>query len=220
MRLPKKLPSIPKQTLSPEDVSAVAMDTRLDVQLAKLDVTRLLGSNTLAQIDSFTDVEWGIRGVDKKDTADGSVSQSNGFEVAIRLPIFDWGDNKRVALSANSLMAAKNYESTMLNASSELRVSYSAYRTAYDLAAHYQNEVIPMRTRMAEENQYRYNGMLISVFELLADARQQVAAVTQSLNAVEQFWASEAALQNSLLGAPSAAVSVSAATAQADSPGH
>ncbi len=220
MRLPKRLPSIPKQTLSPEDISAVAMDTRLDVQLAKLDVTRLLGSNTLAQIDSFTDVEWGIRGVDKKNTADGSVSQSNGFEVAIRLPIFDWGDNKRVALSANSLMAAKNYESTMLNASSELRVSYSAYRTAYDLAAHYQNEVIPMRTRMAEENQYSYNGMLISVFELLADARQQVAAVTQSLNAVEQFWASEAALQNSLLGAPSAAVSVSAATAQADSPGH
>jgi outer membrane protein TolC len=220
MRLPKKLPSIPKQTLSPEDVSAVAMDARLDVQLAKLDVTRLLGSNTLAQIDSFTDVEWGIRGVDKKDTADGSVSQSNGFEVAIRLPIFDWGDNKRVALSANSLIAAKNYESTMLNASSELRVSYSAYRTAYDLAAHYQNEVIPMRARMAEENQYSYNGMLISVFELLADARQQVAAVTQSLNAVEQFWASEAALQNSLLGAPSAAVSVSAASAQADSPGH
>ena len=73
---------------------------------------------------------------------------------------------------------------------------------------------------MAEENQYSYNGMLISVFELLADARQQVAAVTQSLNAVEQFWASEAALQNSLLGAPSAAVSVSAAFAQADSPGH
>ena len=56
----------------------------------------------------------------------------------------------------------------MLNASSELRVSYSAYRTAYDLAAHYQNEVIPMRTRMAEENQYSYNGMLISVFELFS----------------------------------------------------
>ncbi len=117
MRLPKKLPSIPKQTLSPEDVSAVAMDTRLDVQLAKLDVTRLLGSNTLAQIDSFTDVEWGIRGVDKKDTADGSVSQSNGFEVAIRLPIFDWGDNKRAALSANLLIASKNYDSTILTPS-------------------------------------------------------------------------------------------------------
>ena len=44
-----------------------------------------------------------------------------------------------------------------------------AYRTAYDIARHYRDEVVPLRKRIAEENVLRYNGMLIGVFELLAD---------------------------------------------------
>ena len=48
---------------------------------------------------------------------------------------------------------------------------YAAYRTAYDLAKHYRDEIVPLRKRIADENVLRYNGMLIGVFELLADAR-------------------------------------------------
>ncbi len=36
------------------------------------------------------------------------------------------------------------------------------------------------RKRISEENLLRYNGMLIGVFELLADSRDQVASVTGS----------------------------------------
>ena len=57
-----------------------------------------------------------------------------------------------------------------------MREAYSAYRTAYDLARHYRDEIVPLRKRISEEKLLRYNGMLISVFELLADAREQVAA--------------------------------------------
>ena len=62
-----------------------------------------------------------------------------------------------------------------VNARSEVREAYSAYRTAYDLARHYRDEVVPLRKRISDENLLRYNGMLIGVFELLADAREQVA---------------------------------------------
>ena len=64
-----------------------------------------------------------------------------------------------------------------INARSEVREAYPAYRTAYDLARHYRDEIVPLRKRIAEENLLRYNGMLISVFELLADAREQIASV-------------------------------------------
>ena len=47
-----------------------------------------------------------------------------------------------------------------------------------------------------------YNGMLISAFELLADARDQVGAVTAALDAQQQFWLADAALQASVIGRP------------------
>ncbi|MDT9071544.1 hypothetical protein RSW38_25760, partial [Escherichia coli] len=69
-----------------------------------------------------------------------------------------------------------------------MREQYSAYRTAYDLARHYRDEIVPLRKTIAEENVLRYNGMLIGVFELLADAREQITSVSQAIDAQRDFW--------------------------------
>ena len=41
----------------------------------------------------------------------------------------------------------------------------------------------------------RYNGMLMSVFELLADSREQVAAVNGYIESLRDFWIAESDLQ-------------------------
>lgn len=46
----------------------------------------------------------------------------------------------------------------------------------------------------------RYNGMLISVFEILADARSQIISVDAYLNALRDFWLSDINLTASLQG--------------------
>jgi hypothetical protein len=43
---------------------------------------------------------------------------------------------------------------------------------------------------------------LISVFELLADAREQVASVRQAITAQRDFWAADASLRSTLIGRP------------------
>jgi hypothetical protein len=48
----------------------------------------------------------------------------------------------------------------------------------------------------------RYNGMLISVFDLLADAREQVGAVSAYIDALRGFWISESDLQAAFNGSP------------------
>ena len=48
----------------------------------------------------------------------------------------------------------------------------------HDIALHYQQTVLPLQQQIAEENQLLYNGMFISVFDLLADARSQISAET------------------------------------------
>jgi outer membrane protein TolC len=81
-----------------------------------------------------------------------------------------------------------------------VRESYSAYRTAYDLARHYRDEVVPLRKRISDENLLRYNGMLVSVFELLADSREQVRSVTAYVEAVRDFWTADTNLQTAITG--------------------
>jgi outer membrane protein TolC len=49
----------------------------------------------------------------------------------------------------------------------------------------------------------RYNGMLIGVFELLADAREQVAAVNAYIDALRDYWLAEADLQLAMTAGPS-----------------
>ena len=61
---------------------------------------------------------------------------------------------------------------------------------------------MPLRQAMADENLLRYNGMLIGVFELLAEARDQVASVSNAINAQQQFWLADAALAASVIGKP------------------
>jgi hypothetical protein len=46
----------------------------------------------------------------------------------------------------------------------------------------------------------RYNGMLIGVFELIADSRDQVASINAYLQALRDSWLAEADLQQALLG--------------------
>ncbi|UUZ52433.1 TolC family protein [Massilia sp. H-1] len=69
------------------------------------------------------------------------------------------------------LQAVQRRLSMAIDARSQVRESYSGYRTAYDIARHYRDEVVPLKKRISDEQLLRYNGMLISVFELLADAR-------------------------------------------------
>jgi outer membrane protein TolC len=77
---------------------------------------------------------------------------------------------------------------TAINARSEVREAYGAYRSAWDIAKHQRDEIVPLKARISEENLLRYNGMLIGVFELLADARSQIASVNGAIDALRDFW--------------------------------
>ncbi|MFD1892920.1 TolC family protein [Ottowia beijingensis] len=202
LKLPERLPDLPKQALDPQAVGSLATKARLDIRLAQTALDGAAKAQGLNMVTSFTDIELTGRRNTTFDNAEGTRSNARGWEIDVRLPIFDWGGMQRDAMNARTLAAANQLEAAARAAGSSLRESYSAYRTAYDVARHYRDEVVPVRKVIAEENQLRYNGMLISAFELLADARDQVGAVTAALDAQQQFWLADAALQASVIGRP------------------
>lgn len=221
LQLPERLPDLPREARQAAVVNALAAQQRLDVQLARNQLEMAGKSQGLNLLTSLVDVELGVRRDTVFDNAEGTKSTRRGFEVEIRLPIFDWGSARRDAMNAQSLAAASRYEGTVRGASSQLRESYSAYRTAYDVARHYRDEIVPLRKTMAEENLLRYNGMLIGVFELLADNREQIASVTAALNAYQQFWLADAALAASMTGKPTASpMAAPSSASSAEAAGH
>jgi outer membrane protein TolC len=183
-------------------VSRAAQTERLDIQLAQVTFNAAAKAQGLTTITSLTDIKLGVRYDTVFDDAAGTHNNRKGYEISLRLPFFDWGDMQRDAMNAQTLAAANRLEATLRAAGSNLRKTYFAYRTAYDISKHYRDEVLPVRKMISEENVLRYNGMLIGVFELLADTRDQVNTVIAAINAQQEFWLANAALQTTLMGNP------------------
>jgi outer membrane protein TolC len=87
-----------------------------------------------------------------------------------------------------------------VQARSEVRETYSAYRTSFDVSRRYRDEIVPLRKRVSEEVLLRYNGMLVSVFELLTDARAQIASINAAIEAQRDFWIADAELNFAMNG--------------------
>lgn len=205
LALPARLPDLPVPPVPPEEVSSAARSGNLDVLLARAEFEAAARAQGLGVATSLTDVEGGLRRNTVFDNDSGGKETGRGYELDVTLPVFDWGGMKRDAMNARTLAAGNDLEAVLRGTGSRLRESYSAYRTAHDIARHYREEVIPLQQVLAEENVLRYNAMLIGVFELLADAREQIRTVMAGIDALEGFWLADAGLQAAVMGAGGAA---------------
>ncbi|MGO4474834.1 TolC family protein [Massilia sp. 2TAF26] len=192
--LPAHLPELPAAPASLVDVERLALSQRLDVQAARLDAEATAANLGLTRTTRFVNVlDLGF----VNDTTTGAPS-ARGYELTLELPLFDWG-GARVARAEGVYMQAVNrVAQTAVTARSEARESYLDYRSAYDVAAHYRDTVIPLRKRISKEVLLRYNGMLLSTRELLVDSREQANAVSAYIEAMKEFWTAHATLEASL----------------------
>jgi outer membrane protein TolC len=210
-RLPDRLPDLPLMLRDGNQLEARAMEQRLDVRAARRDTEWIAESLGLVKATRFVNaIELG-----RARTKEGPERFSYGYVVGLEIPIFDWGTARVARAEATYMQAAQRLAQVAIDARSEVREAYGNYRTAFDLARHYRDEVVPLRKRISDEMLARYNGMLASVFELLADSREQVGAVHAYLGALRDFWFADADLQASLSGRASA----SAKSADASMPG-
>lgn len=212
LKLPQRLPDLPKEPKKVVGAEASAMQQRLDVQMARMETESVANALGLTRTTGFLNVlHVGYQNMSETDEP-----RFNGYEVELELPIFDWGTAK-VRRAESQYMAAVNRTSAVAQrAQSQVREAYSAYRTAYDVARHYQTEIVPLRKKISDEVLLRYNGMLIGVFELLADARAQVNSVNAAIQAQRDFWIAENALQMSINGTGGEAATVRAASTAAE----
>lgn len=200
-RLAQPLPSLPAAALTADDIEDTALRERLDVRAARRQLDTLAAREGWSRAGAvFGDI--GLAYVRNTTTGgeDGHSSTQRGWELDVPLPLFDWGGAARTRAQAEVEQSAALLQDTALRARTEVRSAWLAYRTALDLARQQQAEVLPLRQVIRDETLLRYNGMLASVWEVLAEARASTQAVAQAMEAQRDFWLADVDLQLALTG--------------------
>lgn len=198
-KLPERLPDLPTQPRDLPDIERTALAQRLDVTAARNGAEATARNLGLTRTTRFVNVlELGL----VRNSSNESPTQK-GWEIGFELPLFDWGGARVARAEGIYMQSLHRAAETAINARSEVREAYGAYRSAWDIAKHQRDEIVPLKARISEENLLRYNGMLIGVFELLADARAQISSVNNYIESLRDYWIAQADLDMALIGKPS-----------------
>lgn len=202
-QIPNRLPQLPKGLVKRDLIEAEALERRVDLQIAKLDLATTAKSYKLTEATRYvTDLEILSGFETERELEDGEKhKQTTGnVELEFVIPIFDSGKARMRKSELAYMRAANLLAENAVNVRSEARSAYQAYRANYDIARHYRNSVVPLRTKIEEESLLTYNGMITNTFELLADSREKVNSILLAVNAKRDFWLAEANLAPAIYG--------------------
>ncbi|MEY4429372.1 MAG: hypothetical protein RLZZ182_2061 [Pseudomonadota bacterium] len=203
-QLPDHLPTPQAPPASPEALGATvqqALGQRLDVRMAQTRAeqqARALGLSRATRLVNVLDIE----GFQESTTDE---ARKRGVAVHLELPLFDLGQSRIDQQAARYQAALADTRAAALTAQSQVREAWQHWRLVEARARQQREEVLPRRQRMAEHLLQRYNGMLSSVFDLLADARLQQQAVQQALALDAAAWAAHMRFELALVADPGSA---------------
>jgi outer membrane protein TolC len=201
LRLPERLPELPPALAERPSIEREALAQRLDVQAARLDAEQTARNLGLTRTTRFVNVlELGAKRVSSNEEP-----TETGWEVSVELPLFDWAGSRVAEAEAIYRQSMHRAAAVAIDARSQVREAWSNLRFAWDIARHHRDELVPLKRRISEENLLRYNGMLIGVFDLLADARSQIAGVNAAIDALRDYWLAAADLELAMVGQPALA---------------
>lgn len=198
--LPNRLPVLPRKPLAQPYIEADAVGHRVDLQIARMELIALGMALDLTQATRFVTM-LDVAGIDRHTKEPETPAfNERGFDVQFQIPIFDGGE-VRVRQATETYNAAFNrLTEKAINIRSEARDAYRIYRSAYDIAGHYQREVLPLRKIINDEMQLRLNSMQVDIFALVTEARQRIASQRAAIEAKRSFWIAQSDLQNVVNG--------------------
>ncbi len=196
LRLPDQLPPLPDERRSPAALEQQALDQRLDIQAARRQTGQLAASLGLTRQTRLINVlQLGY-----ENNRSNTEPTQHGPSLSLELPLFDWGQARTARARQAYEQSLEQTAQVALEAHAEVRDAQLRADQAWRTARRYQQEVLPLARQISDETLLRYNGMLLGVNDLLADAREQARLMAASLMAERDYWLAEADLSQSLLG--------------------
>jgi outer membrane protein TolC len=200
LQLADRLPDVPPSIEELAQVERTALDGRIDLKAMRANLDALAEDLHLTRATRFVNVL--DLGPTRVQQGSSSAPYETGFEVSLEVPIFDTGTPRVRKAEARYAQALARFGQAALEARVEVRKAYARLRAAHDIALRERDEMLPLRRSVAEADRLRYDAGQISVFDLLADSRSQIAGVSDYLQSVRDFWIARSSLDAALSGPP------------------
>lgn len=201
--VPNRLPSLPRSIPRSRSIEKVALQNRVDLKIAKLGLEATAKAYGLTETTRLvTDLEL-IAGFEKERELDGGAVVSDTtpqLELEFAIPIFDTGKARMRKAELSYMRSANMLAEKAVNVRSEARVAETTYHSQYELARHYRDTVVPLRTVVEQEALLSYNGMITNTYELLSDIRDKLGSQLMASNAKRDFWLAKANLKSAIYG--------------------
>jgi outer membrane protein TolC len=192
------LPELPASLDDLPDVERAVLQNRLDLRLMRMRLDELKDRLNLTASTRFVNVL--DLGATRVRQGPREEPYERGYALALEVPIFDSGAARVKKSEAIYAQAVDEFAQAALEARSQIRVAYAAYRAAFEQARQLRDAVLPLRQTITQQNLLRYNASQIGIFELLSDAREQALGVDDYIQSVRDFWIAKSRLDGALLG--------------------
>jgi outer membrane protein TolC len=198
--LPSALPSLPSGLRKRGAIEQDAVNARVDVQIARAEMAAMARSYGLTRKTHFLNV-LDAAGISKTQKDRGERrADGGGYQLVLEVPLFDFGRANAREAEQRYLEAANRLGEKGINAASEAREAYGAYRATYAIARKYQGEVLPLQQTISAETELQYNAMQVDAFALLEAGRARAKANVASIQAKRNFWLASTDLSVAVLG--------------------
>lgn len=190
-----RLPDLPSEPLDLAEFESRAVEFNLDLAAARQELIGLGERLGMVKATALvSDLELGV--TSEREEGEWEV----GPVLGLPIPLFDQGQARIAAAYAKLRRRQQAYAASAVELRSAARAARQRYLMARDLARHYQQVMLPLRTRIVQQNQLQYNAMQVGVFQLLLARQQQIDTAQRYVESLRDYWLARTEAEQLLRG--------------------
>lgn len=186
---------IPEHALDLCILESLALQQRLDIQVARKEVTRIRRMLGLKEGWTYAQLAAGLAG--ERDPDGLNVV---GYGIAGQIPLFNYGQAARMRLFAQLRQAQNHLSALEIQALSEVREAHKLILNDLRIIDDYRDQILPLQTKIVISSEELYNVMGMGIEGLLESKRQEFEVSRRYLEALRDYWLARSQLDKSLGG--------------------
>lgn len=196
LNIPENLPEeMDYQEIDLCSLESIALEERLDLQVARYEIVRLSQLLGLKDWWTYTNLRAGLAG---EREPDGPNLIGPGFSG--ELPIFNYGQAARIRLFAQLRQAQDRLAESEIKVLSEVREAYKLLISYAKIISNYKSRLLPIQSQISISSEELYNVMGLGVDKLLKNKQQEMMTNKNFTESVKRYLVARVELDRALGG--------------------
>lgn len=176
-------------------LESIAIEERLDIQVARLELTRFSRMLGLKDWWTYTKIQGGLAG-----ERDPDGTNLIGPGISGELPIFNYGQAARMRIFAEFRQAQDRLAELEIKIRSEVREAHKLLMNYSKIINDYRGRLLPMQGKISASSEELYNVMGLGVDKLLENKRIEIVGFKNYTESVKKYLVSRVELDRALGG--------------------